>query len=66
MSEATNLALQASRIDPSKLMTVLEGCDPESIPALPRSARAEFNIPEDAFVVGDGRIHWLNLIKTSS
>ena len=52
VSEATNLALQASRIDPSKLMTVLEGCDPESIPALPRSARAEFNIPEDAFVVG--------------
>ena len=52
VSDATNRALQASRIDPAKLTTVLEGCDPENVPPLPRSARAEFNIPDDAFVVG--------------
>jgi len=50
--DATNRALQGSRIDPAKLTTVWEGCGAESIATLPRSARAEFNIPEDAFVVG--------------
>ncbi|MDP6467663.1 MAG: glycosyltransferase family 4 protein [Pirellulaceae bacterium] len=50
--DATNRALQESGIDPAKLTTVWEGCDPKNIPALPRSARAQFNIPDDAFVVG--------------
>ncbi|HUG68283.1 MAG TPA: glycosyltransferase family 4 protein [Pirellulaceae bacterium] len=49
---ATENALAASGIPPSKLATVLEGCAPDSLCTPPRSARSEFDIPEDAFVVG--------------
>ena len=49
---ATERALVASGIPKSKLVTVWEGCAPESLRTPPRSARSEFRIPEDAFVVG--------------
>jgi len=52
VSHATERALLKSRIPPSKLAAVLEGCDPENLQPLPRSARHEFDIPADAFVVG--------------
>ena len=49
---ATERALVASGIPTSKLVTVWEGCAPESLHTPPRSARSEFGIPADAFVVG--------------
>ena len=52
VSKATELALRNSGISQSKLAAVLEGCDPDNLPRLPRSARGEFDIPRGAFVVG--------------
>jgi len=52
VSHATKRALLASGVPPSKLVPVWEGCAPESLRTPPRSARSEFGIPEDAFVVG--------------
>ncbi len=49
---ATNAALQQSGLLGSKMTTVWEGCCLDKNQALPHSARAEFDIPVDAFVVG--------------
>jgi L-malate glycosyltransferase len=46
-------ALLASGIPESKLSVVWEGCDPASLlPLAATSSRANFDIPDDAFVVG--------------
>ncbi len=52
VSEAVGHALRRSGVAQSKLVAVVEGCDPDQIQPLPRSARDEFDIPQDAFVVG--------------
>lgn len=50
--QATEAALLKSRVPAHKLATVWEGCEPEGLQTPPRSARQQFNIPADAFVVG--------------
>ena len=49
---ATKRALLASGIPEHKLSTVWEGCNPEALDASDEYTRADFDIPEDAFVVG--------------
>ena len=49
---AANRALQRSGISADKLLTVWEGCDADVLQTPPRQVLSEFDIPEDAFVVG--------------
>lgn len=49
---ATRRALLASGISEHKLHTVWEGCSPAALSKSKQYTRADFDIPEDAFVVG--------------